>query len=88
MSEIQSVCVEGCVMIRVALNVKFHLENLGVDAKFVINWMLQVMWWEYAGWVHLNENGDQRRGVCEHGNETSVSTKGREFVDNLSYISF
>ena len=43
------------------------------------------MWWEFAGWVRWDENGDQRRCVCEYGNESSVSTKGRIFVDNLSY---
>jgi hypothetical protein len=71
-------------MTRVVLNVKFHLENLGVDAKIIIKWMLQVMWWEFAGWVRWDENGDQRRYVCEYGNETSVSIKGREFFDKLS----
>lgn len=83
-SAIQSASFEGYIMTCVVLNVKYYLENLGVDAKIMIKWMLQVMWWEFAGWVRWGENGDRRRCVCEYGNEPSVFTKGREFVDNLS----
>jgi hypothetical protein len=41
---------------------------------------------EEIGWgcvdrINLAQNRDRRRISCEHGNETSGSMKGREFVD-------
>jgi hypothetical protein len=79
----QSVSVEGYIMTRFVPNVKYNLENLEVDAKIIIKLLLQVMWLEYAGWIRWDKNGNRQRGVCEYGNEHSVATKGREFVNNL-----
>jgi hypothetical protein len=80
----QSVSVEGYIMTRFVPKVKYNLENLEVDAKIIIKFKLQVMRLEYAGWVSWDENEDRQQGVCEYGNEPSVATKGREFVNNRS----
>jgi hypothetical protein len=37
--------------------------------------------YENMNWSHLAQVGIQLEGICEHGNEPSVSIKDREFID-------
>jgi hypothetical protein len=45
---------------------------------------LREIWWEIVDWIHQIHDRDQWRGCYEHGNEPSVSIRGRKFVGKLS----
>jgi hypothetical protein len=36
--------------------------------------------WEGVDWMNVAQDRDQVVGPCEHGNETSGSIKGGEFI--------
>jgi hypothetical protein len=37
--------------------------------------------WEIVNWIHLAQGRDEWGSSCEHGNDPSGSTEGREFLD-------
>jgi hypothetical protein len=52
-----------------------HFEDLGVDVKIILEWILGKYGWEGVVWIQWSV-----AGCCEHGNETSGSIKGGEFL--------
>jgi hypothetical protein len=38
-----------------------HSENLGVDGKIILEWILREIVWEVMGWIHLAQDSDQWR---------------------------
>jgi hypothetical protein len=58
---------------------KIRLEDLGVDGKIILEWILGKRW-EDVNWMHVSEQ-EPGVGCCEHGNEPSGSIKGGEFRD-------
>jgi len=55
-----------------------HSENLGVDGKVILGWILRKYGrkvWTGFIWFRIGPVV----GCCEHGNEPSGSTKGGEF---------
>jgi hypothetical protein len=47
-------------------DIKVHLREIG---------------WGGMGWIHLAQDRDQRRALCEHGNEPSGSIKCWEVLE-------
>jgi hypothetical protein len=57
-----------------------HSEDLGVDEKIILEWILgkyDGKVWTGFLWLRIGTSG----GSCEHGNETSGSIKDGEFFD-------
>jgi hypothetical protein len=62
------------------LNKRGHMEELGVDGKMILEWILG----NRAGRCGLYSSGSgqgPKAGSCEHGNESSGSIRSREFLD-------
>jgi hypothetical protein len=57
-----------------------HPEDLGVDGKIILKWILREIGWEVVGWIHLSQDRAQWRTLL-NSNEPSVSIKGGEFPD-------
>lgn len=55
-----------------------HLEDLGVDVRIILKWILWT-WDSGMDWVDLTQER-QMAGACESGNETSCSIQYREFL--------
>jgi hypothetical protein len=62
------------------LNARDHSEDLGIDGKITLGWILQAyggkLWTGFI-WLRTGTSGGV---LCEDGNEHSVSIKGGEFV--------
>jgi hypothetical protein len=43
--------------------------------------VLREIGWECVDWIYLTQDRDRWRAVCGHGNESSGSIKGGEFLD-------
>jgi hypothetical protein len=54
------------------MKVKDHPEYLGVCGRIILERILETGW-EEVKWIHV-------AGCCEHGNETSGSIKGGNFL--------
>jgi hypothetical protein len=61
-----------------------HSEDLGVDGRIILEWILWKIGWGSVDWIHVAQVRNQWQGSCEHGNELSDSIKGRELLDQLS----
>jgi len=60
-----------------------HLEDLGIDEKIILDWILRKQGW---GW-ELDSSGSRQgpvMGSCERGNEPLGTIKGKEFLDQLN----
>jgi len=57
------------------------LEDLGVDDKIILEWILREIGWECVHWILLAQDKEPVAGCCERGNELSDSIKGGEFLD-------
>jgi len=57
-----------------------HLEDLDIGKRIILDWILRKyngkMW---TGFIWLRKG--LMASCCEHGNEHSVSIKGKEFLD-------
>jgi hypothetical protein len=62
------------------LNGRVHSENLGVNGKIILEWMLGIFVWKvWCGCIWIRKRTSVG-GCCEHGNERSSSIKGGEFL--------
>jgi len=52
----------------------FRLETLDLDGNITLIWILNI-WDMGVDRIYLAQDRNTRRGCCEHGNETSSSTK-------------
>jgi hypothetical protein len=60
-----------------------HLEDVGIDGKIVMEWMLR----KQVGWCRLDSPGlgqESVEGYCEYSNEPSNSVKREEFLHQWS----
>jgi hypothetical protein len=32
---------------------RYHLEDVGLDRKIILEWILREIWWESVNWMHL-----------------------------------
>jgi len=62
------------------MKIREHLEDLGIDGRITLECILKGTWWEGVDWIHL---AAVVANSCEHGNETLISIKGMEFLDQL-----
>jgi hypothetical protein len=42
---------------------KGHLEDLGLDGRIILEWILGIIWWEGADWMHVAQDRDQWRAL-------------------------
>jgi hypothetical protein len=42
---------------------------------------LNAIGWEGVDWIHLAQDSDRWRALCDHGNESSGSIRSGEFLD-------
>jgi len=59
-----------------------HSEELGVDGKIILKWMLGK--WSGKVWTRVWTGEGVVAGSCQHSNGTSGSINGGEFLDYLS----
>ena len=58
-----------------------HLEDLGIDGRIILKWILKWMWWGGGVyWIDLAQDWNVA-GACECGNEPSGSIKCGEFLE-------
>jgi hypothetical protein len=60
-----------------------HWEDLGVDGRKILRWILGKIGFGYVDWIHLAQD---RANSFEHGNDPSGSIKCGEFLDYLSVL--
>jgi hypothetical protein len=66
-----------------SLEERDNLEDLSVDGKIILKWLLRKVVRRAWGGLILLSIGDQMMGSCEGSNENSGSIRGREFLDHL-----
>ena len=66
-----------------SLGERDNLEDLSVDGKIILKWLLRkAVRRAWGGLIWLN-TGDKMMGSCEGSNENSGSQRGGEFLDHL-----
>jgi hypothetical protein len=50
-------------------------EDLGMDGRIILKYMLKKMWWKFVGWVRLAQDWAQSSGLV---NEVMDLIKNRE----------
>jgi hypothetical protein len=61
-----------------------HLEDLGVDGRIILEWVLEGHKVGRCGLAASGSGCGPVAGCCERGNEPSISIKGRESLEQLS----
>jgi hypothetical protein len=54
---------EKCLVWVGSLMGRDHLEDLGVDGRIVLEWILGRMLWEVVDWMHPTQDRDQWQAV-------------------------
>jgi hypothetical protein len=57
-----------------------HWEDLSVDGKIILEWMLG-KWCEGVEWIRLDQGQGSMVGCCEYGDEPASYIKGGGFID-------
>jgi hypothetical protein len=48
---------------------KNHLDDLSIDGKVILKWIMGEIWREVVDWIRLVRDMRPVAGSCEHGNE-------------------
>jgi len=57
------------------------LEDLGIDGRTILKWILKETGWKDVEWVNVVQDSFEVAGCCECGNEPSGSIQFCEFLD-------